>query len=148
MLVNIIIYLVAPPAAEAVGGIQPLVTLSAGSGLVLQLILDSVVVGILWGVVYAIDDGRSAARWKDWQRGLVFASLPFMLVMLVQLLIILQSGRAARVWLIVGLGEVVRWGTYGVLIGLTYPVLRARRLQALPDALSVEHSSMVADLGD
>jgi membrane protein DedA with SNARE-associated domain len=148
MLVNIIIYLVAPPAAEAVGGIHLLVILSAGSGLVLQLILDSVVVGIMWGIVYAIDDGRLASVWKDWRRGLAFASLPFMLVMLVQLLIVLQSGRSVRVWLIVGLGEVIRWGVYGVLIGLTYPVLRARRLQALPDAPSVEHTTMFAEPGD
>jgi membrane protein DedA with SNARE-associated domain len=148
MLVNIIIYLLAPVAAEAVGGIrgvESMVSLSGGLGSLVQLVLDSVVVGILWGIVYAIVDGRSAAGWSDWLRGLAFASLPFMLVMLVQLLVGLQSGGSLRAWLVLGIGEAIRWGTYGVLIGLTYPVLRTRRLQAVADGPSTGRSKMAAE---
>jgi membrane-associated protein len=148
MLVNIIIYLLAPVAADALGGIrgvESMVTLSGGLGSLVQLVLDSVVVGILWGIAYAIHDGRSAAGWSDWLRGLAFASLPFMLVMLVQLLVGLQSGGSSRAWLVLGIGEAIRWGTYGVLIGLTYPVLRTRRLQAVADGPSTGRSKMAAE---
>jgi hypothetical protein len=48
----------------------------------------------------------------------------------------------------VGLGDLIRWGAYGVLIGVTYPVLHARRLQGLPDAPFTDHSTIVAELGD
>ena len=69
-----------------------------------------VLFGILSGVVYAIEDGRSAADWSDWLRGLAFPTLPFVLVMLVQLLGILQGERPLSAWLILGLGEAIRRG--------------------------------------
>jgi hypothetical protein len=104
-------------------------------GSVLLVVLDSILFGIAWGVAYGADDGRLAAQWKSWRRGLAFATLPFLLAMLVQTLIVLQAEQAASVWLALGLGEAIRWSAYGVLIGLTYPVLRARRLQARLDGI-------------
>jgi membrane protein DedA with SNARE-associated domain len=148
MLLNIIIYFVAPIAADAFGGIrgpQTTLTFSAGLGSILQLILDSAVVGVLWGVVYALEDGRSAAGWRDWWRGLAFALLPFLVVMVAQLLVVLQSERSLSAWLILGIGEAVRWGTYGVLIGLTYPVLRARRLQPLANGPSTNQTNVIVE---
>jgi membrane-associated protein len=149
MLLNIIVYLFAPLAADAFGGIrgvQSLVSFSGGLGNFLQLILDSVVFGILWGVVYAIDDGRSAAVLTDWLRGLAFATLPFLLVMLVQWLVIPQGERSGTAWLTRALGEAIRWGAYGVLMGLIYPVLRMRRLQATPSSSSTNHMTVAVDV--
>jgi membrane protein DedA with SNARE-associated domain len=142
MLLNIVIYLVAPIAADAMGGVrgvQSLVSRAGGLEFVMVFVLDGMAFGVVWGVVYALDDARWV-HWSDWRRGLAFALVPFLLVISVQLLVVLDSRRSGMDWIVLGLGEAIRWGTYGVLIGLTYPVLRARRLQALPTSSSVEHA--------
>ena len=79
MLSNVLIYLIAPIAADILSGmrgVESMITFFGGLGSILQLFLDSVVFGILWGIVYAVDDGRSAAEWSDWLRGLAFATPP------------------------------------------------------------------------
>jgi hypothetical protein len=138
MLLNILIYLIAPAVADArtgIRGFDPILRDSGGLASVLLVILDSILFGIAWGIVYGIDDGQLATQWKNWRRGLAFATLPLLLAMLVQTLVVMQVKQSASVWLALGVGEAIRWGAYGVLIGLTYPVLRARRLQARPDGV-------------
>jgi hypothetical protein len=70
---------------------------------------------------------------EHWLRGFAFALLPFVVAMLLQSLVVLQAERSVTAWLVAGLGEAIRWGVYGVLMGLTYPVLRTRRLLAPHD---------------
>jgi hypothetical protein len=128
MLVNALLYLFAPVAANlsTPRGVESILTPAGGLGAILQLLLDSALLGIAAGMVYGLEEGRWATGWSDWLRGLLFATLPFVLIMLVQLLIVLQLDRPPSTWIIVGIGEAIRWGGYGVLLGLIYPVLRTR----------------------
>jgi hypothetical protein len=71
--------------------------------------------------------------------------MPFLLVVLVQSFVISESGQSSTAWIVLGLGELIRWGAYGVLIGLTYPVLHARRLQVIPGDASTDHMPVVVD---
>ena len=145
MLVNALIYLVAPVAATLMGetnDLQSIVTFSGGLAHILESLLGTVLFGIVWGVVYAIEDGRLGTGRSDWLRGLSFAALPFALVMLLQLIVVVQRDRPGTAWGILGPGEVIRWIAYGVLVGLMYPVLRARRVQAIaerPSAAEERH---------
>jgi membrane protein DedA with SNARE-associated domain len=148
MLVNLLIYLIAPAVADARNGIRrsdALVTASGGLGSVVVAVVDSIVLGILWGIVYAIDDERQLAGWSDSLRGLAFAVFPFLLVMLVQSFVVLKAEIPVGGWLILGLGEAIRWGAYGVLIGLMYPVLRTRRVQAQPNHQSTDQARLVVE---
>ena len=128
MLVNALLYLVAPAAANlsTPRGVESILTASGGLGAILQLLLDSALLGIAAGMVYGLEERRWATEWNDWVLGLLFAMLPFVLIMLVQFLIVLQRDRPPSTWIIVGIGEAIRWGAYGVLVGLIYPVLRTR----------------------
>jgi hypothetical protein len=87
------------------------------------------VVGVVWGAVYGLVD----PRWPrpdvpDWARGIVFALAPLLvsLVLVMPLLGLgfLGVGATGPVALV---GETIRHVTYGVLLGLMYPILRARR---------------------
>jgi membrane protein DedA with SNARE-associated domain len=92
-------------------------------------------VGVLWGAAYGLLD----ARWpnsnaSDWVRGVVFAMVPLtvslVLVMPILGLGFLGVGATGPVALV---GELIRHLTYGVLLGLMYPILRARRsVKVLP----------------
>jgi hypothetical protein len=128
MLVNALLYLVAPAAGSlsTPRGVESVLTLSGGLGAILQLLLDSALLGIAAGMVYGLEERRWATERNDWVRGLLFAMLPFVLIMLVQLLIVLKLDRPPSTWIVVGIGEAIRWGAYGVLLGLIYPVLRTR----------------------
>jgi membrane protein DedA with SNARE-associated domain len=151
MLLNLLVYLVAPAAANSLSGIRRIdsvIPFSGGLSTLLLLLLDSVVCGIVWGMVYALDDGRLAAEWTDWMRGLAFAALPLLVVMLVGVFIISQNERSSTAWLVLGLVELIRWGAYGVLLGLTYPVLRARRLQSMPIGPSTNHMTLAVESGE
>src|SRR5262249_35064247 len=86
-------------------------------------------VGALWGAIYGMwAEKRLPARWPDWQRGFAFAGLP----LLTSLLFVLPAlglgffgvGATGPVALT---GELLRHAAYGVLLGLMYPVFRARR---------------------
>ena len=86
-------------------------------------------VGVLWGGLYGLVDPRWASPGvPDWIRGLVFALAPLLVsVVLVMPLLglgFLGVGVTGPVALV---GETLRHVTYGVLLGLMYPVLRARR---------------------
>ena len=146
MLLNVLIYLLAPAGASLtqMRSVESFVTFAGGLGNILQLILSGVVFGIVCGVVYAAAEERWATEWSDWQRGLVFASLPFVLVMLVQLLVIVQRELPLNVWLVLGIGEAIRWGAYGVLIGLIHPVLRARS-QSGPEHQAANQTTVMVE---
>jgi uncharacterized membrane protein YdjX (TVP38/TMEM64 family) len=151
MLLNMLVYLVAPAVADSLNGVRDIdsVFMSYGGlGAILLLLLDSMLCGVVWGIVYALDDGHRLAQWNDWQRGLAFAALPLLVVVLVQLLFISQSGRSPTTWLVLVLGELIRWSAYGVLIGLTYPVLRARRLQAFASGPSTGDVPLAVESGE
>jgi membrane-associated protein len=86
-------------------------------------------VGVLWGALYgAIDPRWGRPDVADWVKGSVFAVAPLLvsLVLVMPLLGLgfLGVGATGPVALV---GETIRHGTYGVLLGLMYPILRARR---------------------
>ena len=92
-------------------------------------------VGVVWGGVYglwAADELPSV--WPDWQRGGVYAGLPLVTSLLVVMpslgmgfLGISASGPVAAA------AELVRHAAYGVLLGLLFPIFRARRtVKVLP----------------
>jgi membrane protein DedA with SNARE-associated domain len=102
--------------------------------LLLVVILAFLAVGVVWGVVYGLW-GESWLPWApDWVRGLVFAALPWSASALIAMPLVglgfLGIGATGPVALV---GEMLRHATYGVLLGLMYPVLRARRsVRVLP----------------
>jgi membrane protein DedA with SNARE-associated domain len=148
MLVNALIYLAAPVAATLLGltnDVQSIITFSGGLAQILESLLGTVVFGILWGIVYAVEDGRWGTGRSDWVRGVLFAALPFALVMLLQLVVIVQRDRPGTAWGILGPGEVIRWSTYGVLVGLIYPVLRTRRAHAIAERPSAGQTSVMVE---
>ncbi len=148
MLVNGLMYLVAPVAAtllDRTNDLQSMVTFSGGLGHILESVLGTVLFGILWGAVYAVVDGRWGAGRSDWLRGLLFATLPFALVMLLQLIFVVQRDRPGTAWGILAPGEVIRWSTYGALVGLIYPVLRTRRVRAMAERASGGQTSVMVE---
>jgi membrane protein DedA with SNARE-associated domain len=149
MLLNALLYLVTPLGAnlKQLRGVESIVTLSGGQGGILQLLLDGALLGIVAGVVYALQEGRWASGWSDWLRGLAFATLPFILIMLVQLLVFLQFDRPPSTWVVLGIGEAIRWAAYGALVGLIYPVLRTRRQQSTSEHQSTDLTKVMVDRG-
>jgi membrane protein DedA with SNARE-associated domain len=86
-------------------------------------------VGVLWGALYGLLDPRWAgSQLPDWIKGTMFALAPLLvsLVLVMPLLGLgfLGVGATGPVALV---GETIRHVTYGVLLGLMYPILRARR---------------------
>jgi membrane protein DedA with SNARE-associated domain len=133
MFINVCIYLGGPLAAAVLAGmrnVESAVMFSGGLAGFIQALLGCIVVGILWGVLYALADLRWAAEWHDWLRGLSFAALPLAIVLGAQWLAAVQRGQPLSAWLVVAVGEAIRWGVYGALLGLVYPVLRARRVRS------------------
>jgi membrane-associated protein len=87
------------------------------------------IVGVVWGALYGLVDPHWPGRdLPDWLKGVVFALAPLLvsLVLVMPLLGLgfLGVGATGPVALV---GETIRHGTYGVLLGLIYPILRARR---------------------
>ena len=89
-------------------------------------------VGGLWGLVYGVWGEPWLAKrrldWPDWRRGIVFALVP----LLVSLVFVMPAlglgflgiGATGPVALS---GELIRHVAYGGLLGLMYPIFRARR---------------------
>ncbi len=104
-------------------------------------------VGALWGLIYAAwGEPWLATRhpsWPDWRRGIAFAVVPLLvslvLVMPVVGLGFLGIGATGPVAFT---GELIRHAAYGGLLGLMYPIFRARRPIKVrahtPDELSAE----------
>jgi hypothetical protein len=92
-------------------------------------------VGVLWGAVYALrGEALFPSNWPDWLRGLVYAALPLAASLLVAMPVLgmgfLGIGATGAV---AATGELLRHAAYGVLLGLLYPIFRARRpVRVLP----------------
>ena len=86
-------------------------------------------VGTMWGAVYgAWIEPRVPPRWPDWERGFAFAGIP-LLVSLLFVLPVLGLGffGVGATGPVALTGELLRHAAYGVMLGLMYPVFRARR---------------------
>jgi len=86
-------------------------------------------VGVLWGALYGWwAEARLPAGWPDWMKGLVFAGGPLAVSLVVVMPAIgmgfLGVGATGPVAFV---GELIRHAAYGVLLGLLYPIFRARR---------------------
>jgi hypothetical protein len=89
--------------------------------------MSVVAFGVVWGTLYGLLDRQFASDLPDWLHGLVFAAVPFASTLLASLFAYLVRDQALSEWLFEALGEMIRWALYGVLVGLIYPVFRARR---------------------
>lgn len=91
-------------------------------------------VGVLWGAVY----GRFVESWlgiqSDWLNGVAFAVLPWLTSLLIVMpLVGLGFFGVGGTGVVALVGETLRHIAYGVLLGLIFPVLRARRpVRVLP----------------
>ncbi|MBV9171500.1 MAG: DedA family protein [Chloroflexi bacterium] len=93
-------------------------------------------VGVLWGAGYALWGEGRLGNLTDWQKGVLFAMLPFLisLVFAMPLLGLGYFGVGAT-GPVAAIGELGRHVTYGLLLGLIYPVLRYRRqVRVIPHA--------------
>ncbi|MBV9546063.1 MAG: hypothetical protein JOY61_16955, partial [Chloroflexi bacterium] len=93
-------------------------------------------VGVLWGAGYALWGEERLGNLTDWQKGVLFAMLPFLisLVFAMPLLGLGYFGVGAT-GPVAAVGELGRHVTYGLLLGLIYPVLRYRRqVRVIPHA--------------
>ena len=86
-------------------------------------------VGGLWGAAYGLwIEARLPVSWPDWVKGLAFAAAP-LLVSLVLVMPLLGLGflGIGATGPVAFTGEFIRHAVYGVLLGLVYPIFRARR---------------------
>jgi membrane protein DedA with SNARE-associated domain len=86
-------------------------------------------VGVLWGAAYGVwVADRLPVEWPDWLRGLAFAVVP-LLVSLSVVMPLLGMGffGIGATGPVAATGELIRHATYGALLGLLYPIFRARR---------------------
>ena len=84
-------------------------------------------IGVFWGAVYG---ERVEARLRrrglpDWAAGLAFAPLPLLVALLVLLPLLGLGLPGSGAPLVLAVGETVRHAVYGLVLGLTYPVLLA-----------------------
>jgi membrane protein DedA with SNARE-associated domain len=86
--------------------------------------------GVGWGAVYAVW-AEPRLRGPDVLRGLTFALVPLVVDALVLAPVLTQIQDATRVAPVALLTDVVRQACFGLILGLAYPVLRARHQ---PDA--------------
>jgi membrane-associated protein len=106
----------------------------AEASLLLVVIVAYLAVGVVYGALYGLWGESWLASHADWVRGLAYAVLPLgvsvFIVMPIVGLGFLGIGATGPVALV---GEIIRHATYGLLLGLMYPVLRARRsVRVLP----------------
>jgi membrane protein DedA with SNARE-associated domain len=116
----------------------------AEPSIILLVVVAYLTVGVLWGALYGLwGESWLVAGRPDWLRGLTYALLPFgvstFVVMPLVGLGFLGIGATGPVAVV---GELIRHATYGALLGLMYPVFRARRpvrvLPHTPDELTAE----------
>jgi membrane protein DedA with SNARE-associated domain len=93
-------------------------------------------VGVLWGAIYG---DRVEARLRrrglpDWGAGLAFAALPLAVALLVLLPALGLGFPGSGASAVAAAGEAVRHAVYGLVLGLSYPVLLARPRPAPPPA--------------
>jgi hypothetical protein len=87
-----------------------------------------VLVGVVWGALYGAWGEPFLRKRHDAVAGLVFAVLPLLTSLLVVMpLLGLGFFGVGATGFVALIGETIRHASYGVLLGLLYPVLRARR---------------------
>jgi membrane protein DedA with SNARE-associated domain len=143
LLLNVIINLAGNIAFNAPGTIveQTAARLAFGLARDLQPVLLFVavpaflLVGVVWGALYATwGEALFPSVLPDWLRGLAYAAIPLAASLLVAMPLLgmgfLGVGATGAV---AATGELVRHAAYGVLLGLMYPIFRARRpIRVLP----------------
>jgi membrane protein DedA with SNARE-associated domain len=95
-----------------------------------------VAVGVLWGALYGdrVAAGLRRRGLPDWGAGLAFAAGPLAVALLVLLPVLGHGFPGSGASTAVAAGEAVRHAVYGVVLGLSYPVLLARpRAAPRPD---------------
>lgn len=92
-------------------------------------------VGVLWGAVYGLVVAKwFPIAWPDWLTGLIYASIPLAVSLgLAMPLLGLGFFGVGATGPVAVTGELIRHAAYGLLLGLMYPVFRARRpVKVLP----------------
>ncbi len=98
--------------------------------LVLFLVVPAyVLVGVLWGAAYGAWVEPRLASHRDWLKGLIFSALPLVTSLLI-VLPLLGFGIVglSQAVLVAAVGETIRHLAYGVLLGVSYPVMLARHV--------------------
>jgi membrane protein DedA with SNARE-associated domain len=133
MVVDFLIYLGGPPAVALLATPGTIRAVTGGLLAEVLYLLGSiavvVVMGIVWGAIYGATKERWLPAWPDGRQGLAFGVLPLAMSLLLLAPLGVAPGGApsGATWLVAALGEAIRWVIYGALLGLIYPVLRARR---------------------
>lgn len=133
MAVNALLYVGGPIILELVPGRADVESLVAELGGLIAIVgsfLEIVFLGIVWGAVFAHLEGYSWGSSRDWLRGLIFSVVPFGVASFPRLLDALISDQQSELFVLSAIGEALRWSLYGVLLGLIYPVFRARKTLA------------------
>jgi membrane protein DedA with SNARE-associated domain len=130
LLANALIYFGGPLAAALLATPRDLLPRLFGRSTdlwtVLGLMVLLVLLGVVWGAAYGAGEQRWLPSARDGLRGLVFALLPLAVSLVVLSGTLVRSGQSGTGWLLAALGELLFWAVYGMLLGLIYPVLRAR----------------------
>jgi hypothetical protein len=131
MVSNALVYLGGPVVIELLSAPRDLFGRASRDGAALWSLIGGialiVLLGVAWGAAYGASERRWLPRAADWLRGLTFAVLPLVSSLLVVAPALVRSDVPGEVWLLITIGESVRWAVYGVLLGLIYPIFRARR---------------------
>ena len=109
--------------ADAAGQLAQALSRDASGG-VLWLVVP-LVTGVGWGGVYAACI-EPRLRGLDAVRGLVFALLPYLVSVGLLAPLLAQLADATHVAPVALFAEAVRQACFGLILGLAYPVLRAR----------------------
>ena len=129
MVGNLLLYVGGPIAATLMSStseMEEIVAFSSVLNSVVRLV-STVLVGTIFGCVYAAAEMRWVTTWPEWLRGIAFAAVPFGVLAVAQVIVLFGRGQPTSAWLISAIGECLRWATYGLLLGWIYPVWRARR---------------------
>jgi membrane protein DedA with SNARE-associated domain len=124
--------------ADAAGQLARALTRDATGG-VLWLVVP-LVTGVGWGAVYA---AWSEPRLKgtDAARGLQFAFVPYLVSVGVLAPLLAQVQDVTHVAPVALFAELVRQAFFGLILGLAYPVLRARH-PSNPPVMTISHDSV------
>jgi hypothetical protein len=112
------------PPAEAARQLSLVLARDATGG-VLWLALP-VIAGLGWGALYA-SWAEPQLRGPDAVRGLVFSVLPLLVSAGLLSPVLVEVADFTRVAPVTVLTDLLRQASYGLILGLSYPVLRARQ---------------------
>lgn len=122
-LLNVLLYVVTP--IKTGSSLEATIQSAGGVETLAQAFLADVLLGVALGVVYVATAERVAHGWDNWLRGLLFGVLTGALVVLVHVFQGSSTGLSVH-----ALIEAIRWLSYGVFIGLAYPLVSGQRCVA------------------